>query len=298
MKSESVPLAIVTGGSAGLGTYIAAALLRNRYRVVIVGRDADRLDQASRHLISLMGTVVGTGATPTDSGQPGLGQVSAESMLVAEIADVGDADQVAALFRRVQDRFGRLDALINTVGASDRGLIENLSTDRLQDLWRRNVVTALLCSQAAIPALESSGGVIVNIGSLASKVGARYIGGYAIAKHGLAGLTGQLRLELKSRGVHVALVSPGPIRRDDAGARYQQQLDDRLPSQAAQPGGGARLKGLPPEKVAQAVVRCIQNRKPDVVMPGYLRPLIAVGHAFPRLGDWLLLKFTSSKSER
>ncbi len=137
----------------------------------------------------------------------------------------------------------------------------------------------------------------MNIGSLASKVGARYIGGYAIAKHALAGMTQQLRLELKPRGIHVGLVSPGPIRRDDAGQRYNKSMEEGLPTQASAPGGGTRLKGLAPERVADAVLRCIESRKPDIVLPGYLRLLIATGHAFPRLGDWLLLKFTSVKED-
>ena len=136
-----------------------------------------------------------------------------------------------------------------------------------------------------------------NIGSLAAKVGARYIGGYAIAKHALAGMTQQLRLELKPRGIHVGLVNPGPIQRSDAGQRYRDSIDDRLPAQAAAPGGGARLKGLPPQRVADAVMGCISRRRPDVVLPRHLRLLIGIGHLIPRLGDWLLMKFTSSKDQ-
>jgi hypothetical protein len=174
-------------------------------------------------------------------------------------------------------------------------LIENLPPERLEDLLCQNVLTTLLCSQAAIPMLEASVGAIVNIGSLAAKVGSRYIGGYATAKHALAGMTQQMRLELKPRGIHVGLVSPGPIRREDAGERYKESIDPSMPGQASAPGGGTRLKGLAPQRVADAVVRCIKRRVPDIVLPGYMRILIAVGHAFPSFGDWLLLKFTSPK---
>ncbi|MGB7326279.1 MAG: SDR family oxidoreductase [Rubripirellula sp.] len=277
MEINQTPVALVTGSTAGLGLHIASALVRKGYRVVIVGRDAERLEIARRQIES----------SPN--------QTRADGSVVGYLADVTDPKSVSELFAMVTSQFTRLDVLVNTVGTSDRGLIENLTTERLEQLVTQNVVSALLCSQAATRPLEKTGGVIVNIGSLASKVGARYIGGYAIAKHALAGMTAQMRLELKPRGVHVALVSPGPIRRDDAGTRYQQNLDANLPEQAAKPGGGARLKGLPPERVADAVVRCIHRRSPDVVLPGYLRPLIAIGHAMPRLGDWLLLKFTSSK---
>lgn len=272
--AESVtidPVVIITGSSAGLGFHIAEALHRQGYRVVLVGRDQDRISAAAARL--------------------------GNDRAFGFAADVTQKDAVDKLFADVNRSLGRLDVLVNCVGMSDRGLIENLSVDHLNDLLTRNVTATLLCCQAAIGPLESSGGVIVNIGSLASKVSARYVGGYSIAKHALAGLTGQLRLELKDRGIHVALISPGPIRRDDAGTRYQDKIHDGLPAQAAQPGAGTRVKGLDPNDVANAVLTCIHRRQPDVVRPGYLRILIAVGHAFPRLGDWLLLKFTSSGSK-
>jgi NAD(P)-dependent dehydrogenase (short-subunit alcohol dehydrogenase family) len=273
MVSSERPVALITGGSAGLGFHITAKFLQSGYHVVVVGRDPDRLAAAQHRL-------------PTQTGQ----------QLDAESCDLTQAEQITQLFERVQDRHGRLDVLVNCVGASDRGLVEKLSPERLEELIRANVLTALLCSQEAIPLLESSGGVIVNIGSLASKVGARYLGGYALAKHALAAMTQQMRLELKPRGIHVGLLSPGPIRRDDGGSRYRDRVDANLPAQAAKPGGGTRLKGLPPERVAEAVLRMIRRRSPDKVLPGYLRILIGIGHSCPPLGDWLLLKFTSERS--
>ncbi len=271
MVSREAPVALITGGSAGLGVHVAARFLEDGYRVILVGRDEDRLRAAVDHL-----------ATSADK-------------VMAEPCDLAKSAQVDALFEKLGDNPGRLDVLVNCVGSSDRGLIETLSPEKLNDLIQQNVVTALLCSQAALPMLEASGGVIVNVGSLASKVGARYIGGYAIAKHALAGMTQQMRLELKPRGVHVGLLNPGPIRRDDAGRRYDTSADPSLPAQAAKPGGGTNIKGLPPERVADEVMKMVRRRTPDVVLPRYLRVLIAIGHASPRLGDWLLLRLTSEK---
>lgn len=273
MDLETKPVAIVTGGSAGLGFAICEMLLSHEYRVVMVGRDAERLAAASERLKN-----------------------ATSENLLSVVADVSQKVEVEQLITTVDQTWRRLDVLVNCVGASDRGLIENLSSERVIELVRQNVVTALLCSQASLSLLESSSGIIVNIGSLASKVGARYIGGYAIAKHALAGMTQQMRLELKPRGIRVAMVSPGPIARDDAGQRYRDAVDSSLPEQASAPGGGTRIKGLPPERVARAVMKCIRRGSVDIVLPGHLRLLIALGHAIPRLGDWLLLKFTSSKS--
>ena len=279
MVSDRLPVALVTGGSAGLGFVIARKLLNAGYYVVIVGRDSDRLNDAMSRL-DPDGVLCASGG--------------AKRRLACFPCDLTDAAAVERLVADTLQTFERLDVLVNCVGASDRGVIEALEIDRAEFLFRQNVITALLCSQKALHALEATGGVIVNIGSLASKVGARYIGAYSMAKHALAGMTQQLRLEMKSRGVHVCLVSPGPIRREDEGERYQKSMDG-LPAQAARPGGGTRVKGLQPERVADAVLDAIQRRKPDVVLPRYLRLLIMLGHASPRLGDWLLLKFTSPK---
>lgn len=268
------PVALITGGSAGLGLAIAETFAERGYCIMLTGRDDQRLAEAVQHL---------------NRSRP-----AAE--IEAFAADVTAAGAVAALLEQLQRRFGRLDVLVNCVGTSDRGRIDSLPTDRLDTLFRQNVTTALLCSQASLPLLAKSRGAIVNIGSLASKVGARYMGGYCIAKHALAGMTQQMRLELQGQGIHVGLVSPGPIRRADAGTRYTARAQDDLPGQAAAPGGGARVKGLAPEQVARAVLRCAERRSPDLVLPRHLRLLIAIGHALPRLGDWLLLKFTSSKN--
>jgi len=281
MNASVSRVALVTGGSSGLGLRIAAVFCQAGYRVIVVGRDAQRLDAA---LCELRREI----PTPVDGN---------DDSITTMVADVTQAADVARVIDAIDQQFGQLDVLVNCVGCSDRGLIEKLTSDRLRELIEQNVISALLCSQGAIKLLEKQAGVIVNIGSLAAKVGARYIGGYAIAKHALAGMTQQLRLELRPRGIHVALVNPGPIRREDSTNRYVSRVDSSLPAQAAAPGGGTRVKGLDPDIVAQKILQCVEKRAPDLVLPRHLRLLIAVGHLCPRLGDWLLLQFTSSKSE-
>tara|TARA_R110002049_G_scaffold2750_10_gene22416 strand:+ start:50953 stop:51837 length:885 start_codon:yes stop_codon:yes gene_type:complete len=273
---ESTRVALITGGSSGLGLAIAHAFVRSGYRVVIAGRTETRLESAAIELRR---------------------HTKSDNWVTTIAADASRDEDVTKMMDEIQATLRRLDVLINCAGASDRGLIENLQADRLEALIRQNVITALLCSQAATPMLEQQSGVIVNIGSLAGKVGARYIGGYAAAKHALTGMTQQMRLELRSRGIHVALVSPGPIRRTDEGNRYRAMVDESLPEQASAPGGGTRIKGLDPAAVAAAVLRCVERRSPDVILPGHLRVLVAIGHLIPRLGDWLLLKFTSTKHD-
>ena len=264
------PSVVITGGSNGLGFVIAHTFVAAGYRVCLVGRAAERLESAVSELNQIQ-----TGQT------------------IHFCGDVTDLATCQKLANHIGQCFGKLDVLINCVGASDRGFVADLTPTRLRELIDINVCSTLLCSQRLLPLLAESGGSIVNIGSLAGKVGARYLGGYNAAKHALVGLTQQMRLEWREQGVHVALVCPGPIKRADAGTRYGDQQQQGLPQQASAPGGGTKVKGLDPQRVAEAVFKCAQRKRTDVILPGHLRFLIVLGNAFPRLGDWLLLKFTS-----
>ena len=254
---------IVTGASAGLGRIITATLVRRGDRVMAVGRDPARLEA-----LDAIGGHVSTCR-----------------------ADVTQTDDCTRIVEAAAADLGGVDVLVNVVGLSDRGRVDTLSSDRVRELIDANVISTLGMIRAAADPLAQSRGVVINIGSLAARVAAPHLGGYAIAKHALAGLTGQLRLEWRDRGVHVGLINPGPIRRDDAGTRYA--IDDQLPESARQPGGGTRVKGIEPQVVADAVVRMIDRRIPDIVLPSHLRYLIALGHLSPRLGDWLVRKFSS-----
>lgn len=273
-KSSQIPVAVIVGASSGLGIAISKVFLEAGYQVYGVGRDAAKFEEASKAIASVK--------KPT-----------ASQCVHFLNCDATDQTAVHELFAHIQSCSGRLDVLVNCVGLSDRGSIESLSRERLIQLVDANVTSVLFCSQAALPMLKQSRGVVVNIGSLASKVGARYLGAYPAAKHALAGLSQQMRLEWKEYGVAVVLVNPGPIQREDAGIRYASQVSDaKIPAAARLPGGGTALTGLIPTMVAEKVLKAVQRRTPDLILPGYARLLVAAGHLYPRLGDWLLLKMT------
>jgi len=272
--SPSLPVAVIVGGSTGLGLAVSLAFLNEGYNVFVVARDKGKLEAARTSL---------TQNLSSDRVQH----------IHIECCDAMQTSSLVKLFSELAKAYGRLDVLVNCIGQSDRGDIASLSRGRLIELIDANVTATLQTCQAALPLLRQSKGVVVNVGSLAAKVGAKYLGGYCVAKHALAGLTQQMRLEWKAYGVHVALVNPGPIRREDAGNRYKiDDADGNVPAAALKPGGGTTVRGVSPEAVARSILRCVKTRCPDIVVPGYLRLLIAAGHLFPRLGDWLLLKKT------
>src|SRR5262249_1041308 len=132
---------------------------------------------------------------------------------------------------------------------------------------------------------------LVNIGSLSGKSASRYVGGYAVTKFALAAYTQQLRLELGPQGVHVLLVSPGPLSREDAGHRYSDQVKG-LPPEARKPGAGVRMQLIEPAKLSRAILQACRRRQPELTYPRMAKLFIAVIQLFPRLGDWLIRKMT------
>jgi short-subunit dehydrogenase len=115
------------------------------------------------------------------------------------------------------------------------------------------------------------------------------LGAYPASKFAVAAYTQQLRLELTPQGVHVLLVCPGPIAHDDSGRRYPTPMLG-LPDQAHRPGGGAKVRSIPPEVVAAMILRACQRRKPELVVPAKARLLFAIAQLWPSIGDWIVKK--------
>jgi len=261
--------AIVTGGSAGLGKAIAAALLADGARVGIVGRDRQRLAAAAGEL------------SPDDS---------AVATFAADLTQQSDVDR---LFGEAPAELAGLDLLVNCAGRSMRGKLLETEPETFSELLDINLLAVVRCCRAAAPLLVESKGHVVNIGSLAAKTASPWLGAYPASKHALAGYTHQLRLELEPEGPHVLLVCPGPIARDDAGHRYQDQAKD-LPAGAERPGG-ARLRSLDPAWLSKKVLRACEKRKAELIVPGKARLLFALSQLWPRWGDRVVRRKTSGR---
>jgi short-subunit dehydrogenase len=268
MKLPHNKSVVVTGGTAGLGLALANYFAREGAKVAIIGRDAARLQAAAESLAG-------------DALQPVLA-------LQADLTKSGDVQRVMS---QAAETNGGIDMLINCAGRSARAPIAETSAEQFQELLEINFLAAVRCTQAALPHLISAKGHVVFIGSLASKVAARYLGAYPASKFPLAAYSQQLRLELGPQGLHSLLVCPGPIRRDDAGQRYNDQATN-LPESARRPGGGAKLRGIDPADLARRIVRACQRRQPELIVPAKARFLFAIAQLWPTLGDRLLLKFT------
>jgi short-subunit dehydrogenase len=152
-----------------------------------------------------------------------------------------------------------------------------------------NFFATVSCTQAALAHLLARRGHVVNIGSLASKCAAPYMGGYAASKFAVAAFSQQLRLETASQGLHVLLVCPGPITRDQP---RDYAAGEDIPAAARKPAAGAKLKGIDPDWLAEKILQTCQRRRPELVVPGKARLLFALSQWSPSWGDWLLRRMT------
>ena len=258
-------IVLVTGGSAGLGRHIARTYARQGARVVIAARGVQQLQSTADQLRGEGGDVTGIAA------------------------DICQQQQVDDLLAQVFDRFGGLHVLVNNAGRSGRQLASETSPEQHLEMLELNFLALVRCTRAALPGLIQSQGHLVNLGSLSSKVATPYLGAYPASKFAVAAYTQQLRLELGPQGVHVLLVCPGPIARLDSGQRYDGQAVN-LPPEARRAGGGAKLRAIPPERLAARIVSACARRRPELVVPAKSRVLFAAAQLWPSLGDWILKK--------
>ncbi len=259
-------ICIITGASAGLGLAVARAFSARGARLVLVARREGPLLAAA------------------DACRAEAAEV------LPVVADVTAAADVARLQQTVGEAWGGADVLCNCAGRSARGQLQETSPEEFEQLWQLNFLAAVRTTQAFVPLLLQRRGHVVQIGSLASKVAPRFLGGYPASKFALAAYAQQLRLELGPQGLHVLLVCPGPIHREDTAPRYPQS---GIPVAAQGPGGGAKLTSLDPDWLAGKILAACQQRKLELVLPRKVRLLAALGQLAPRLGDWLLSRATA-----
>jgi 3-oxoacyl-[acyl-carrier protein] reductase len=184
-------VAIVTGGSRGIGAAVAALLAEHGAAVVVSARDADRLQRAVQDLEERGASAHGV------------------------VADVGKREDADRLVEAAKARFGRLDLLVNNAGITRDGLLIRMKDDDWDRVMDTNLRGAFLMTRAAAKVMvRQRSGRIVNIASTAGAMGNPGQANYSAAKAGLIGLTKATARELAHWGVLVNAVAPGLIETD------------------------------------------------------------------------------------
>jgi 3-oxoacyl-[acyl-carrier protein] reductase len=183
-------IAIVTGGSRGIGRAIASGLAARGAVVIAVAR-GDHAREAAREIASAGGK-----CEPAS-------------------ADVTDAAAVDRLVKGTIERFGRVDILVNNAGIARDQLLMRMKREDWDTVLNTNLTAAFICSQAVLrPMLKQRGGRIINISSVVGLTGNPGQANYAASKAGLIGFTKALAREVASRAITVNVVAPGLIETD------------------------------------------------------------------------------------
>ncbi len=192
----TAPIAIVTGGTSGIGLACARRFLSSGYRVALFSQQDYRVDEAKAQLTSDFD----------------------RDNVIAETVDIRDRDAVAWFIRTVIDRWGAPSALICSAGYSPKrngapARFDDIPLDEWNDVLSVNLTGAMVCCQMVIPAMALKGfGRVIFIGSVAARTMPRIAGAsYVASKAGLAGLARTLVNEYAGRGVTVNTVAPGRI---------------------------------------------------------------------------------------
>ena len=181
-------VAVVTGGSRGLGRAMAVALAQEGCKIAIVGRDQKMLAE--------------TASLCAEAGSEG----------VAFAADVTSEADVAQLGKDVIAKFGRVDILVNNAGINIRKNIDEFTLDEWNSVLNTNLTSAFLLCRAFVPSMKGKGwGRILNMTSIMSHVSLGGRGAYSSSKAALLGLTKALAMELAPEGICVVGISPGPF---------------------------------------------------------------------------------------
>ena len=174
---------VVTGGSSGIGYATAQKLVERGAKVLITGRNRERLEQAAKEI----------GAIPI-------------------VADVAKEEDIMATFKAVREELGGLDVLINNAGFARRKTVDELTLEDFEAVFRTNVFgAALMAREAAKIFKEQNSGHIVNIASTAAKKGYATGSVYCGSKFALRGMTECWQAELRPHNVRVILINPSEV---------------------------------------------------------------------------------------
>ncbi|GBG08880.1 NAD(P)-dependent oxidoreductase [Paenibacillus agaridevorans] len=244
-------IVLISGASSGIGALTAGLIERRGGIPVLTGRNEARLARTA-------------------------GTIGGQSSYF--VMDVTDMKQVEDVVEKVIRQYGRIDILLNNAGYGQFERFEDMSVESFESMMDTNYMGVVRCTKAVLPHMrKQGGGHIVNIASMAGKIGSAKSTSYTATKHALLGFTNSLRMELRSEGIVVSAVNPGPIDTEffaiaDPSGSYTKNI------------GWFMMK---PAYVAKAIVRVMERRKAELDLPHAASVGIKLYGLMPRVADRL-----------
>lgn len=259
-------LALITGGSSGIGLALAKALARKGYNLCLLARDLEKLNQAQKSVSALF--------------------IEDHQRVDIISCDATDYDDLSKKIKAWTSKAGVPDLVINSAGATYPGYFQNLDIDIFHSLMDINYFGTLNVIKILIPKMiEQSSGTIVNISSQAGFAGVFGYSAYSPSKFAVRGLTDVLRSEMKPLGVKMHIVFPPDT--ETPQLAFEEEL--KPPETKAIAGASSILS---PEQVAEEILNGIRKRR-YVIIPGiegkFLYRLINVlGNLIYPIMDWMV----------
>ena len=274
---------LITGASSGIGMATALYMAERGYSIVGTSRVKERLAgleaEAARQDLPVTGVEL---------------DINSEAGLVEKLAAIAE-------------EHGPVNVLVNNAGFGLFGPIQTLTTDELRAQFETNVFAVVRLIRAVLPGMtERRGGTIVNVSSIAGRIGTPFNGAYVSSKFAVEGLSESLRMELQGLGVRVALVEPGLFRtafENNHAVAANIESDDGVPYAARLSDYQQRYealfrRGKDPVRVAKVIHGIVTSRRPRFRYPvgldsrfGSLASRLLPERAFLALLDWQISRW-------
>ena len=239
---------VITGASSGIGRQLAVDFAARGAIVVGCGRSITKLKETLKEVR----------------------RTSPRSTMIG--CDVSDAEQVRGMIRKILADYGQIDILVNNAGIGMRKPFIETSLETVEQLMRTNYLGAVYCTHEALPSMIARRiGHIVNISSVAGKIGTLNLAAYCGSKFALNGWSESLYHELKPLGIKVSVLCPGPVQTD-----FNREFHDSEPK--APPG-----MIVSTEAVSRELIQAIDKDKFEVIMPRSLAFVSALARLMPGL---------------
>ncbi|WP_078595852.1 SDR family oxidoreductase [Evansella clarkii] len=242
-------IALITGTSTGLGFHTALKLAENGYTVVAAMRNTEKKqrleDEAARLRI--------------------------EKNIDIVKMDVTEQSEITAIQKYVQDKYGKLDVLINNAGYSLGGVTEHLDTADWKGQFNTNLFGAVAVTKAFLPLMRKNGkGKIINIGSISGRFGFPGLGPYAASKFALEGFSESLRLELLNFNISVSIIEAGSYKtkiweKGMGGVNTEEENEySTLIRNLHKAAGNSAEGAAEPGEVAELILKICRTAKPKL----------------------------------
>jgi len=237
-------VALVTGSSSGIGFETALALARENYFTFASMRNTDKA-----------GKIL---------------EIAKKENLNLEIIelDVDKEESIKSAVKKIQEQKGRIDVLVNNAGYGLFGCVEDITIDELKAQFETNFFGVVRLIQEISPIMRKIGsGIIVNVSSLAGRIGFPGTPAYISSKFALEGLSECMRYELSPFGIKTIIIEPGVIKTDffSSMKMAKGKPDSPYKEITEKVVNGVKMMsemGTPPDEVAKTIIKAIQTKEP------------------------------------